>query len=85
MECYQAGCAERPTWQLRVIYRPSEPGAQPIALESAKCACWNHRAQLVRSYGGARGALKIQASLRERGVDPMIAAHAVASVTPIFR
>jgi hypothetical protein len=84
MECYQSGCSERPSWLLRLTYRPREPGAKPLAFDGNACACWNHRAQLLRSYGGARGALRIQAALRERGVDPAMAEQTVASMTPIF-
>jgi hypothetical protein len=84
MGCYQAGCGERPTWQLKLTYRLSEPGAEPVVLHGTACACWNHRAQLLRLYGGTRGALRIQASLRERGVDPGHTEHATASLTPIF-
>lgn len=85
MVCYSAGCVERPTWQLRLTYRPSEPGAEPVAFDSSACACWNHRAQLVRAFAGARGALRIQAKLRERGIDPEVAERTVAEVKPIFR
>jgi hypothetical protein len=84
MGCYQAGCAEKPTWQLKLTYRLSEAGAEPVVFHGAACACWDHRAQLLRLYGGTRGALRIQASLRERGVDPAMAEQASASLTPIF-
>jgi hypothetical protein len=84
MDCYQVGCRERPTWQLKLVCR--EPGAEPaVAVDVAKCACWNHRTQLLRSYGGARGAPRRQSSLRERGFDPAMADQAIASLTPIFR
>ena len=85
MSCYQAGCGERPTWQLKLTYRAREPGAEPVAVDGATCACWNHRVQLLRSYGGARGAPRIQSSLRARGIDPAMADHTIASLTPIFR
>jgi hypothetical protein len=84
MECYQSGCAERPTWKLSLTYQPTEPGAPPVALDSTAFACWNHRALLVRSYTGSRGALRIQTALRHRGVDAAVAERTVASVTPIF-
>jgi len=84
MDCYQARCAERPVWQLILTYRPHEPGAAPVAFDSATCSCWNHRAQLLRTYGGARGVARIQTSLRERGVDPSMADQTIASLTPIF-
>jgi hypothetical protein len=85
MGCYQAGCGERPTWQLMLSYRTREPGAEPVAIDGATYACWDHRAQLLRSYGGARGVPRLQSSLRERGVDPAIAAQTSASLAPIFR
>jgi hypothetical protein len=69
---------------LRLTYRPSETGAKPVVFDGNARACWTHRAQLLKSYGGARGALRIQASLRERGVDPAMAGQTVASMTPIF-
>lgn len=84
MECYQTGCGERPTWQLKLTYRPRDPGERPVAFAGTACACWNHRAQLLRSYGGARGALKIEASLRARGADPGMAEQTSASMVPIF-
>jgi hypothetical protein len=85
MDCYQSGCAERPAWQLRLVHRPSKPGEELASFQVDVCACWSHRAQLLRSYGGARGALKIASSLRDRGVDPRMAERTVASMTPIFR
>lgn len=84
VKCYQAGCVERPTWQLKLTYRPSDPGAEPVTFPIDACACWSHRQQLLRSYGGARGALRIRTSLQGRGVDPAMAERTVASVTPIF-
>jgi hypothetical protein len=83
MGCYQAGCGERPTWQLKLIYR-ARADAEPVAVDGATCACWNHRVQLLRSYGGARGAPRMRSSLRERGIDPAMADQAIASLTPIF-
>jgi hypothetical protein len=85
MGCYQSGCAERPAWQLKLICRPSEPGGKLVAFQLDSCACWSHRAQLLRSYRGARGALKIESSLRDRGADPGMAERTVASMTPIFQ
>jgi hypothetical protein len=85
MECYHPGCAEKPAWQLKLVYRPGDPGEKSVAFQVDACACWNHRAQLLRSYGGARGAQKIESSLRDRGVDPAMAERTVASMTPIFR
>jgi hypothetical protein len=85
MGCYQAGCGERATWQLKVIYRARAPGAEPVAFADATCTCWDHRAQLLRSYGGARGAPKMQSFLRERGIDPALADQTSAALTPIFR
>lgn len=85
MECYQPGCAERPSWQLMLTYRPSDPSEEPTAFPVEARACWSHRAQLLRSYGGSRGAMRIQRSLRDRGVDPRMAERTVASMIPIFR
>ncbi len=84
MECYQSGCAERPAWRLMLTYRPTDPGEKPVAFPVDVCACWGHRAQLLRSYGGSRGALRIQKSLRDQGVDPAMAERTVASMVPIF-
>ena len=56
MECYQVGCGERPVWQVTFSYRSADPGATPVVLSGETGACWNHRAQLLRLYGGARGA-----------------------------
>lgn len=85
MDCYQSGCAQKPAWQLKLIYRPNEPGEKPVAFQVDACACWGHRAQLLRSYGGAQGASRIESLLRDRGVDPRMAERTVASMTPIFR
>lgn len=85
MDCYHSGCAERPAWQLKLIYRPSDPGEKAVAFRVDACACWSHRAQLLRSYGGVRGALKIEALLRDRGVDSGMAERTVASMMPIFQ
>ena len=84
MQCYQAGCSERPTWQLTLTYRPSAPGAEPVAFGNATCSCWKHRAQMIRSFSGARAAVRIQASLRRWGVDPAMAGQTKATVMPIF-
>jgi hypothetical protein len=85
MGCYQAGCGERPTWRLKLIYRALQPGAERVAVDGDRCTCWNHRLQLLRSYGGARGAPRMKSSLRERGIDPALSDQTVASLTPIFR
>ena len=88
MVCYQTGCAERPTWQLNLTYRPrgsgAGAGAGAVALDTSTCACWDHRAQLLRSYCGARGAAKVGSLLRVRGLDPGMADQTVASLAPIF-
>jgi hypothetical protein len=84
MECYQVGCSERPVWQVKLTYRSTEPGAEPVVLSADTGACWNHRAQLLRLYGGARGEARIQIALRNRGVDPSMADHTKALLTPIF-
>jgi hypothetical protein len=84
VECYQVGCAERSVWQVTLSYRPGGPDAAPVVLDGGACTCWQHRAQLLRQYGGARGATKIESSLRNRGVDPCMANDAKALFTPIF-
>ena len=84
MGCYQAGCGERPAWQLKLTYRPTDPSERSVVFQGTATACWKHRAQLLRSYGGARGAVKTEASLRERGADPAMAERTSASMTPIF-
>ena len=84
MECYQVGCGERPVWQVTLSYRPGGPGAAPVVLSEDARTCWRHRAQLLRRYGGARGATKIESTLRSRGVDPSMANDAKALLTPIF-
>ncbi|OFX26499.1 MAG: hypothetical protein A2V77_22090 [Anaeromyxobacter sp. RBG_16_69_14] len=84
MECYQLGCGERPVWQVTLTYRSVEPGATPVVLSEETGACWKHRAQLLRLYGGARGAARIQTALRNRGVDPGMADLTKALLTPIF-
>jgi len=84
VECYQVGCGERPVWQVTLSYRPSAPGAAPVVFNADARACWQHRAQLARQYGGARGATKIESTLRNRGVDPGTANDAKALLTPLF-
>jgi hypothetical protein len=85
MDCFHFGCRERSTWQLKLVYRMCGPGAEPVAVDGDRCACWTHRAQLLRSYAGARGAPRRRFSLRGRGIDPELADQASASLTPIFR
>jgi hypothetical protein len=84
MECYQTGCGERAVWQVTLSYRPGGPDAPPVVFDGDARACWQHRAQLLRQYGGARGATKIESTLRSRGVDPSMTSDARALLTPIF-
>jgi hypothetical protein len=39
---------------------------------------------MIRSFSGARAAVRIQASLRRWGVDPAMAGQTKATVMPIF-
>jgi hypothetical protein len=84
MECYQAGCGERPVWQVTLSYRPGATDAAPVVFKADMSACWRHRAQLLRQYTGGRGAPKVESTLRDRGVDPGTANDAKALLTPIF-
>jgi hypothetical protein len=84
MECYQVGCGERPVWQVTLSYRPGGPGAAPVVLDPGARTCWQHRAQLLRRYGGARGVTNIESTLRRKGVDPSTVRDAKAELTPIF-
>ncbi len=84
MECYQTGCGERPVWQLTLTYRPSIPGAEPVILNGETRTCWQHRAHLLRLYGGARGVARIQTDLRNRGIDTSTVSQTKVVLTPIF-
>ena len=84
MVCYQTGCAHKPVWQLKLTYRSGVTGAEPVTLESGTFACWTHRAQLLRCYGGARGATSVQCLLRARGLDPGLSNDTKASLAPVF-